>query len=177
MRSYAEYDSPVGRLTIVSDKGAVCGLWFENGRHQDASLLESAERNAKDPVLSHLRDWLDAYFEKKRPAVDELPLTPAGSEFQQVVWQLLRDIPYGETVSYGELSEQVAAVRGASSPRCVGQAVGRNPIGIIVPCHRVVGANGSLTGFGGGIGVKVKLLEHEGVDMNRFFIPTNGTAL
>lgn len=177
MRSYAEYDSPVGRLTIASDGTAVCGLWFENSRHMDAALLESAERSGDDPVLAHLRDWLDAYFAKKRPSINELPLAPVGSDFQQEVWRALRQIPYGETVSYGELSEQVAAVRGTSSPRCVGGAVGRNPISIVVPCHRVVGANGSLTGFGGGIAVKVKLLEHEGVDMSHFFVPAKGTAL
>lgn len=177
MHFYTEYDSPIGGLTIASDGSAVCGLWFEKHKYMKESLPEPPERNDADPVLVHLSEWLDAYFAKKRPSIGELPLAPSGSDFRKDVWMALREIPYGETVSYGELSDKIAAVRGKCSPRCVGGAVGHNPISIVVPCHRVVGANGSLTGFGGGIAVKVKLLEHEGVDMSRFFVPKKGTAL
>ncbi len=176
MHACTEYESPCGTLTIASDGGAVCGLWFENHKYLDESLPKDARRGT-DAVLAHLAQWLDAYFAGKRPAIDELPLAPVGTSFRQDVWRALRDIPYGQTVSYGELAQQVAAVRGKASPRSVGGAVGHNPISIVVPCHRVVGADGSLTGFGGGMANKVWLLEHEGVDMARLSVPTRGTAL
>ena len=177
MDRYTEYDSPVGMLTIASDGDAVCGLFFENHRYQDESLSADAVRADDDPVLKELAAWLDAYFAGRRPAIDELALAPRGSDFRQAVWRVLRKIPYGETTSYGEIAAEVARERGKASPRSVGGAVGHNPISIVVPCHRVVGANGSLTGFGGGIKTKVKLLEHEGIDLSRFTIPTKGTAL
>lgn len=173
---YAEYESPCGTLTIASDGSAVCGLWFESHKYMDESLASDAERGS-DVVLSHLAQWLDAYFAGGRPAIDELPLAPVGSLFRQAVWRALRDIPYGQVVSYGELAQQVAAERGKASARSVGGAVGHNPVSIVVPCHRVVGADGSLTGFGGGMANKVWLLTHEGVDMGRLSVPTRGTAL
>lgn len=174
---FTEYESPLGTLTIAGNGEAVCGLWFEQHRYMKEALPEPPVRDDADPVLGHLAAWLDAYFAGRQPAIDELPLAPVGSDFRQCVWRALREIPYGQTVSYGELAEQVAAERGKASPRSVGGAVGHNPISIVVPCHRVVGTNGSLTGFGGGIANKVKLLEHEGLDMGKFTIPTKGTAL
>ncbi|MCI9156887.1 MAG: methylated-DNA--[protein]-cysteine S-methyltransferase, partial [Lawsonibacter sp.] len=123
--------------------------------------------------------WLDRYFAGERPAISELPLAPIGSEFRKEVWQVLCEIPYGETTTYGEISQKIAARRGLErmSAQAVGGAVGHNPISIIVPCHRVVGSNGSLTGYAGGLQKKIKLLTHEGVDMERFFVPQRGTAL
>lgn len=177
MYHFTEYESPIGTLTIASDGTGVSGLWFPNHKYLFDSLSSEPVRDDDDPVLRQLASWLDAYFAKRRPAIDELPLAPEGSDFRQDVWRALREIPYGQTVSYGELAQQVAARRGKASARSVGGAVGHNPISIVVPCHRVVGANGSLTGFGGGIRAKVALLEHEGVDMSRFTIPTRGTAL
>lgn len=177
MYYFTEYESPFGVITMASNGEAVSGLWFETHRYMHEYLGEDPVRNDADPVLAHLSDWLDAYFAKKKPAINELPLAPKGTDFRQDVWMALREIPYGETVSYGELAEQIKKIRGKASPRCIGGAVGHNPISIVVPCHRVVGANGSLTGFGGGIDKKVKLLTHEGVDMSKFFIPTKGTAL
>ena len=106
-------------------------------------------------------------------------MAPIDGEFRQTVWKMLTEIPYGEVVTYGELAQKIARQRGIErmSAQAVGGAVGHNPISIIIPCHRVVGANGNLTGFAGGIQMKLKLLQHEGVDINRFYIPTKGTAL
>jgi methylated-DNA-[protein]-cysteine S-methyltransferase len=108
-----------------------------------------------------------------------LPLAPQGSAFRRAVWRLLTQIPYGEVTTYGALAQQMAQATGRErmSAQAVGGAVGHNPISIIVPCHRVVGANGSLTGYAGGVATKQRLLEHEGVDMTRLFVPTKGTAL
>lgn len=108
-----------------------------------------------------------------------MPLAPVGSEFRQNVWTILCEIPYGEVTTYGDIAKKMAAKMGkaAMSSQAVGGAVGHNPISIIIPCHRVVGANGSLTGYAGGIKTKIKLLELEGVDMSRLFVPTRGTAL
>ena len=114
-----------------------------------------------------------------RPAISELPLAPAGSEFRQEVWKLLCEIPYGEVTTYGDIAKKIAARRGKStmSSQAVGGAVGHNPISVIIPCHRVVGTNGSLTGYAGGLQRKIQLLTLEGADMTRLFIPTKGTAL
>ncbi|MDR1035154.1 MAG: methylated-DNA--[protein]-cysteine S-methyltransferase [Deltaproteobacteria bacterium] len=122
---------------------------------------------------------MEAYFAGKRPSLSGLRLAPEGGEFRQSVWEILLAIPYGETVTYGWIARKLAAKRGlaAMSARAVGGAVGHNPISIIVPCHRVVGASGSLTGYAGGIGIKTKLLELEGVDMSAFHVPRRGTAL
>lgn len=119
------------------------------------------------------------YFEGKKPQISELPLAPIGGEFRQTVWKMLTEIPYGKVITYGELAQKIAKQRGIErmSAQAVGGAVGHNPISIIIPCHRVVGANGNLTGFSGGIQMKLQLLQHEGVDINRFYIPTKGTAL
>ena len=130
-------------------------------------------------MLQAAKRWLDRYFAGKKPEISELPLAPMGSAFQQGVWELLCEIPYGQVTTYGEIAKKMAARMGKSSMsgQAVGGAVGHNPISIIIPCPRVVGANGSLTGYAGGIKKKVKLLEHEGVDLQKFFIPKEGTAL
>ena len=108
----------------------------------------------------------------------ELPLAPRGSSFQRRVWDILTEIPYGQTVTYGQIAKRLAAESGKNmSAQAVGGAVGRNPLCVIVPCHRVMGATGNLTGFGGGIATKVRLLELEQVDMGGFYAPRKGTAL
>lgn len=131
------------------------------------------------PVFKTAKNWLDRYFTGEKPVISELPLRPIGGEFRQGVWNILREIPYGEVTTYGDIAKKMAVKLGkrSMSNQAVGGAVGHNPISIIIPCHRVVGANGSLTGFSGGIGKKVKLLEFEGVDMSRLFVPAKGTAL
>ena len=131
------------------------------------------------PVFLAAKDWLDRYFAGAKPAAAELPLAPSGGEFRQIVWDILREIPYGETVTYGDIAKKTAIRmnRESMSSQAVGGAVGHNPISIIIPCHRVIGANGSLTGYAGGIGTKIKLLELEGVDLSHLFVPNKGTAL
>ena len=152
------YDSPLGRLLLAARGGSLTGLWMEGQRYfpEDPDAL-GAERET--PVLVQARDWLDRYFAGARPAVSGLSLDPAGSVFQKRVWGALREIPYGETVTYGALAERLGL--GRSGARPVGSAVGRNPISVIVPCHRVVGADGRLTGYAGGLERKRWLLEHE----------------
>lgn len=172
------YESPVGPLTLAASEDGLRGLWLEGqkyfGRTLDAPMVEDAD----NPHLDAARAWLDAYFAGKNPSTANLVLTPQGSEYQQVVWKLLLEIPQGETRTYGDLAKEAASLMGKqrSSALAAGGAVGHNPISIIIPCHRVVGANGSLTGYAGGIPRKLWLLEHEGADTSGFFIPTKSTA-
>ena len=168
----ANYPSPVGRITLASDGEALVGLWIE-GQKYFASTAGEMMFKEDLPVFNKAKLWLDRYFAGEKPASAELPLAPAGGEFRQRVWKALLDIPYGETMSYGEIARRL----GNSSARAVGGAVGHNPISIIIPCHRVIGSNGSLTGYAGGIDKKVFLLEREGVDASKWKIPAKGTAL
>ena len=164
----AYYESPVGRLTLVSDEENLIGLWMEGQKYFE-STLPAAERqqneqlSAGSPVLSAAENWLDRYFAGEKPAISELPLAPAGSAFRQQVWKLLCEIAYGEVVTYGELAGRLADQLGREkmSAQAIGGAVGHNPISIIIPCHRVVGADGSLTGYAGGVERKAWLLELE----------------
>lgn len=179
MVSSIEYPTGlIGALTLAADGDSLVGCWFNEGRYFGYGLKEEMTPSPETPVLAQAREWLDRYFTGKQPDPHELPLNPGGSEFQKRVWRILADIPYGQTVTYGDIAKQLQAESGKrSSARAVGGAVGHNPLCVIVPCHRVVGANGSLTGFGGGIATKVKLLEHEHADMDGFYIPKKGTAL
>ena len=156
------YPSPVGRMVLGSDGQALTGLWFEGQRYFPAGPMEE---NDALPVFASVRDWLDAYFGGKQPDPRALPLAPAGSDFRKLIWDLLLLIPYGEVTTYGALAEKAARRMGrySMSAQAVGGAVGHNPISVIVPCHRVVGADGSLTGYAAGLGVKIWLLQHEGV--------------
>ena len=152
--------SPLGALLLVSDGEALCGLYFEGQKHYPAAL-EAAEK-ADLAVFEATRAWLEAYFAGEKPCFAP-PLRLDGTAFQRAVWELLREIPYGKTVSYGALAERLSAREGKRcSARAVGGAVGRNSVSIIVPCHRVVGADGSLTGYAGGTERKRRLLEMEG---------------
>ena len=147
MLHFAEYDAPLGALLLCSDGTALTGLWFE----RDAEITE------EDPVLLQTKQWLDAYFRGEVPTVS-VPLAPAGTAFQKRVWQLLTQVPYGKTVTYGELARQISDTMSAQA---VGQAVGKNPISILIPCHRCVGVGGQLTGYAWGIERKKWLLDHE----------------
>lgn len=171
------YDSPLGGILLAADEIGLTGLWFDGQKYFARDL--PAERIDRDtPILSEARHWLDIYFTGKEP--DFLPLLhPMGSAFRQSVWEILLRIPYGQTTTYGEIARQLAEKKGLSqmSAQAVGGAVGHNEISIIIPCHRVVGTNGSLTGYAGGIDRKVKLLELEHTDMSGFFLPKKGTAL
>ena len=130
-------------------------------------------------VFGEAREWLDDYFAGKQPAISRLPLAPIGSEFRQIVWRILTEIPYGAVTTYGEIGKQVARELGKDhmASLAVGGAVGHNPVSIIIPCHRVVGSDGSLTGYAGGLKKKIWLLEHEGLDMAKLYVPKKGTAL
>jgi methylated-DNA-[protein]-cysteine S-methyltransferase len=127
------------------------------------------------PVFTATKKWLDRYFSCEKPAISELPLAPIGGMFRQEVWAILCEIPYGEVITYKDISKKMK--RENMSSQAVGGAVGHNPISIIIPCHRVVGANGNLTGYAGGISKKIKLLELEGVDISQLYAPVKGTAL
>lgn len=170
------YDSPLGGILLAADEIGLTGLWLDGQKYFGCHL--SAERRTQEtPILTEARRWLDIYFTGREP--DFLPpLHPVGSVFRQAVWKILLQIPYGKTTTYGEIARQLAAQQGLErmSAQAVGGAVGHNEISIIIPCHRVVGTNGSLTGYAGGIDKKIKLLELEHTDMSRFFVPKKGTA-
>ena len=171
------YDSPLGGILLAADEIGLTGLWFDRQKYFARDLpAERIEQNT--PALSEAKRWLDIYFTGKEP--DFLPpLHPIGSAFRQDVWDILLQIPYGQTTTYGEIARQLAQKHGLPqmSAQAVGGAVGHNEISVIIPCHRVVGTNGSLTGYAGGIDRKVKLLELEHTDMSGFFVPKRGTAL
>lgn len=177
MLYYKKVASPMGEITLRSDGEALTGLWFADDKHYGAKDIAGATLSDLD-VFMQAEAWLAEYFAGREPKVSVL-LKLQGSEFQMQVWRLLQDIPYGRLVTYGDIAKKIAAQKGLArmSAQAVGGAVGHNPLCIIVPCHRVVGANGSLTGYGGGMWRKVRLLELEKVDMSKLTVPTKGTAL
>lgn len=159
MTTYAStVDSPVGPLTLVATGEALCQLsWAGDRLATRGSLAADSVTDALHPILVRATQELEEYFAGERRSFG-VPVVTAGTGFQQSAWGVLRQIPYGETITYGEQARRVGNPRAV---RAVGGANGRNPVGIIVPCHRVIGADGSLTGFGGGVGVKAWLLAHE----------------
>nr|WP_326184090.1 methylated-DNA--[protein]-cysteine S-methyltransferase [uncultured Oscillibacter sp.] len=176
MTYLTELSSPLGLLRLASDGDSVTGLWLE-GQKYFAATLEDETREAPElPVFRQTAAWLDTYFAGEIPPALP-PLAPKGSPFRQAVWKLLLDIPRGRTTTYGALARTLREQGVSAAPQSVGGAVGHNPISILIPCHRVVGTNGSLTGYAGGIAAKRKLLELEGVDMTGLSAPKNGTAL
>lgn len=175
----ATYPSPVGVLTLACHGEALCGLWMEGQKYHGDTIFEDMVEKNDMPVFGIAKRWLDGYFAGDNPPLSELALAPIGSVFRQGVWDILCNIPYGQVITYGSIAKQMAQKmnKRSMSSQAVGGAVGHNPISIIIPCHRVVGSNGSLTGYAGGIDTKIKLLELEGVDMSQFFVPDKGTAL
>jgi len=173
------YSSPLGLLMLASDGDNLIGLWIEGQKYFGGTVDEDMTEENDLPVLTATRNWLDKYFAGQKPSIFDLPLAPFGGAFRKAVWDILCEIPYGEYITYGNIAKKMATRMGKASmsSQAVGGAVGHNPISIIIPCHRVIGANGSLTGYAGGISKKIELLEHEGVDMSRLFVPTKGTAL
>lgn len=155
------YDSPLGGITLAGNGAALTGLWFD-GQKYFAYGLDKEHQEKELSVFQEVKRWLTVYFEGREPDF-KLPLCFVGTDFQKEVWRILCSIPYGQTMTYGEIAKQLAAKRGLShmSAQAVGGAVSHNRISIIVPCHRVVGADGSLTGYAGGIDKKVKLLTLE----------------
>lgn len=177
MQYISHYESPLGGILLAADEAGLTGLWFE-GQKYFARSLQKEQEEKETPIFVQAKRWLDLYFSGKEPDIS-VPLHLLGTDFQKKVWEILRTIPYGHTMTYGEIARQLAAEKGSSrmSAQAVGGAVGRNPISILVPCHRVVGASGSLTGYAGGLDRKVKLLTLERTDMQGLFIPKKGTAL
>ena len=167
----AQYLSPVGQLVLASDGERLTGLWLKGQKY--FALPAEAVPREDIPVFQLTSQWLDRYFAREQPSIQELPLSPAGSPFRQAVWELLQKIPYGQVTTYGDIARELAARLGqdSTSSQAGGGAVGHNPISIIIPCHRVVGTGGSLTGYAGGIDKKIFLLTHEGVDVSRFSRP------
>lgn len=170
---YSEYNSDLGTLTLAADGNKLIGLWIEGQKYFLSTIEKAVTLDDSNTTIVKAKDWLDRYFRGERPSVSELKLAPSGSEFRRAVWKILCGIPYGEVITYGEIAKLIARQNGLSSmsAQAVGNAVGHNPISIIIPCHRVVGTNGSLTGYAGGIDKKIYLLRHEGVDTDKFYDP------
>lgn len=170
------YDSPLGKILLSGSEKALTGLWFEGQKYYAASLpCQCREKNTD--VFDQTQKWLELYFDGKMPDFTP-PLAMETTPFRKSVWQILLTIPYGQTMTYGEIARILARQMGLSSmsAQAVGGAVGHNAISLIIPCHRVVGSDGSLTGYAGGIDRKVRLLTLEKADLSSFFVPTKGTA-
>lgn len=167
------YQSPLGKLLLVSNEDTLIGLWIEGQKYFLGNIKENILKKDDLPILIQTKKWLDDYFHQKQPSINNLKLAPKGTHFQQVVWKILCEIPYGQTMTYGEIARIVAKTlnKKTMSAQAVGGAVGHNPISIIIPCHRVVGKDGSLTGYAGGIDNKIKLLKLENVDMRSLYKP------
>ena len=164
MTDTMHYDSPLGKILLAADEEGMTGVWLETQKHFAAKLPPENEEGTT-PVLGDACRWLDVYFSGREP--DFTPkLHLIGSDFRQAVWALLLQIPYGQTTTYGALAKQLAEKNGGKrvSAQAVGGAVGHNPVSIIVPCHRVVGSDGSLTGYAGGIEKKIRLLTLENAE-------------
>ncbi len=176
MQYISHYLSPIGGILLAADEEGLAGLWFE-GQKYFARCLEKEHEEREIPLLKRAKSWLDIYFSGREPDF-QVPLHLIGTAFQKQVWEILCSIPYGQTMTYGQIAERLGAERGNShmSAQAVGGAVGRNGISIIVPCHRVVGADGSLTGYAGGIDRKKRLLALEGADMSRLSAPGERAA-
>ena len=165
MYYFCQYPSPIGELTLASDGCALTGLWIKNQKHFGEHHTDPIYA-PELPIFRKVTDWLDQYFDGNFLPPDRLPLNPTGTKFQQQVWNILMQIPQTQTLTYGQIAKQLGLPRAAQA---VGAAVGRNPISIIVPCHRVLGTGGKLTGYAGGIPAKIWLLKHEGILYNEEF--------
>ncbi|MEE0886150.1 MAG: methylated-DNA--[protein]-cysteine S-methyltransferase [Treponema sp.] len=173
----SHYDSPLGGITLAADRFRLTGLWFDGQKYFGDTLPENFEKKNL-PVFEETFRWLDIYFSGKAPDFTP-PLFMETTPFRKSVWEIMLQIPYGKTMTYGEIAEKIAVQKGIArmSAQAVGGAVGHNSISLIIPCHRVVGTNGNLTGYAGGIDRKFRLLAMEKVDMTNFFVPKKGTAL
>lgn len=172
-----EYASPLGPITLACDGESIIGLWF-NGQRYFGNILPEQTEKKEHPLFADAKRWLDVYFSGREP--DFLPpLRYDSTPFRRLICEIMLTIPYGKTMTYGQIAAEAAKRLGAEkmSAQPVGGAVGHNPISLMIPCHRVVGTSGSLTGYGGGIARKVRLLELEHADMRGLFVPKTGTAL
>lgn len=169
----SHYMSPLGDILIASKDNKLIGLWIEGQKYFLSSIDEKIQEKPTDEILVKTRNWLDRYFDGKKPNLKELELNPIGSDFRQAVWKILCKIPYGTVITYNDIAKEIAKQMNIKkmSAQAVGGAVGHNPISIIIPCHRVVGSNDSLTGYAGGIDKKIWLLNHENVNMDNLYEP------
>ena len=161
MKYTTTFASPIGEITLASDGENLTGLWIAGQKYFGAKLPANTVTKNDLEIFMRTRDWLDRYFAGAQPVISEIKLAPTGTPFQQRVWCALCDIPHGQTISYSKLGVAV----GCKSARAIGGSVGKNPISIIIPCHRVVGASGALTGYAGGLDVKIKLLKLENLGL------------
>ena len=175
MHYLSHYESPLGAMTMASDGEHLTGLWFDGQKYDRSTISDEAVVQPLLPVFTQTARWLDAYFEGTDPGFTP-PIRVEGSDFKKMVTSIMLSIPFGATSTYARIAAEVARRTGRKqmSAQAVGGAVGRNPIVLIVPCHRVVGANGSLRGYAGGVDRKERLLEMEGVNMAG--LPTPPTA-
>lgn len=157
------YNSPIGKLLLASKENKLIGLWIEGQKYYLSGIEEEFTKNDDEKILIETKKWLNRYFNGEKPCPNELDLAPIGSKFRKNVWDILCKIPYGKVITYNDIAKEIAKKRKINkmSAQAVGGAVGHNPISIIIPCHRVVGTNGSLTGYAGGLDKKEYLLKFE----------------
>ncbi len=167
---YTFYNSPLGELALVSDGEYLNHLLFEKDKNNIISKELLKEDNLE--IFKNTKSWLDDYFSNKNPSLDRLKLLPNGSSFRKEIWKLLLEIDYGKVVTYKDITKKIEKIlKKKMSAQAVGGAIGSNPIPIIIPCHRVIGSSGNLTGYSGGINLKIKLLQLENVDTKKFSLP------
>lgn len=159
----SNYNSPVGTLLILCDDNSLCGLYKLDQKHYLNNINDEIIPDDNNTIILKVKNWLDDYFSKKKPSITNIPLNPFGNKFRKIIWSILIEIPYGKTTTYGDIAKEVALIlnKKKMSAQAVGNAISNNPISIIIPCHRVIGKNGSLTGYAGGIEMKRYLLELE----------------
>ena len=158
-----DYESPLGEMLIVSDGEAICGVWFYGQKHFKSTVVGKTIHDDGLSIFKKAKQWFEDYFNGKNPQIN-FQLKPEGSKFRQKVWKILSEIPYGETLTYGEIASQISP---NMSAQAVGGAVGRNPISILIPCHRVLGSDGKLTGYAAGLDKKIELLKIENITAYR----------
>ncbi len=166
MYSKSTYNSPLGEITLLSDGTFILGLWFSDQKYFGAKYDIERSNVTDDLPIEKAKTWLDQYFDHQTPDISSVPLHPEVTTFRNEVLNVLKTVPYGETITYQQIAQKVADLRQgkSSSARAVGGAVGHNPISIIIPCHRVIGTDGSLTGYAGGLDRKIALLDLEGAN-------------
>lgn len=171
------YKSPLGGITLASDGEALTGLWFDGQKYFADTLGRECEEK-RMPVFDLTEEWLDIYFSGEEPGFTP-PIVMKTTEFRKKVWDIMLTIPYGQTMTYGEIANRIAEQKGLKrmSSQAVGGAVGHNSISLVIPCHRVVGTDGSLTGYAGGLDKKIQLLTLEKADITKLYVPDKRTLL
>lgn len=167
MLTKTDYQSPLGQMILVNDEEALLGLWFADQKYVAAGFNLAKISERKTQISEQVINWLNRYFNQEAPSSSQLPLQPQVTAYRERVLAVLKEVSYGQTVTYNQLAQALKATGAATSPRAIGGAVGHNPISIVIPCHRVVGSDGSLIGYAGGLERKIALLTLEGVDCSQ----------